>query len=140
MKFKLIESKLNIKESLEDNFNDELCKELANKYTQDTVPKGPTYLLKDGKFINIDEFFKEYSYDIKDPRFELPYHYAIQDYITEQSYVYGGEDFFMEMENAVRLNDGSVGMDESYMELPENNLTNEQYYSLINWLDYVYKN
>lgn len=89
-------------------------------------PKGPSYILPDGSYIDI------YASGFRT-------HGSIDDWLLEENIIdledLDNGPILMQL-GAIRVNDGSNFGGESLIDLPEENITKYQLYSLEDWLNY----
>ena len=104
--------------------------ERAGIRTQLNTPKGPSYILQDGSFI-----------DLRRNGFKT--HAALDEYLIDEGYFIVPEDaefiyrIPIDYFGAIRCNDGKNFEFEVLIDLPAEIITREQRESLLMWLDYI---
>ena len=104
--------------------------EKAGIKTQLNIPKGPSYILQDGSFI-----------DLQKNGFKT--HAALDEYLIDEGYFTVPEDtefiyrIPIDYFGAIRCNDGKNFAFEILIDLPAEIITREQRESLLIWLDYI---
>ena len=104
--------------------------ERAGIRTQLNTPKGPSYILQDGSFIDLQ-------------RNGFKTHAALDEYLIDEGYFTVPEDaefiyrIPIDYFGAIRCNDGKNFEFEVLIDLPAEIITREQRESLLMWLDYI---
>lgn len=92
----------------------------------DTVPKGSSYIMSDGKFVdlNVSQLY---------PKYKIKYH---EEFDRQLGRLINKIRYqFQEKENAIRINDGSnFKWEMAYISLPKKKITTKQEISLINFM------
>ena len=105
----------NIQDYIEDNFSFNL-----------TPPEGQTYIMPDGKFLELGYDGAHIGVD------DMLYQDNLIDY---DPYEYGHELILVDKFNAVRCSDGEAINASPYIQLPPKKVTQDQLDSIMNWLD-----
>ena len=105
----------NIQDYIEDNFSFSL-----------TPPEGQTYIMPDGKFLELGYDGAHIGVD------DMLYQDNLIDY---DPYEYGHELILVDKFNAVRCSDGEAINANPYIQLPPKKVTQDQLNSIMDWLD-----
>lgn len=89
------------------------------------IPDGPTYILKDGRYLDLGEDGAHIGVD------DVLYQNNLIDY---DPYSYAGDLILVDRFNAIRCSDGKIIQGEPYIQLPKNLPTTQQFDSLKDWL------
>jgi len=136
-----------IKESYNESFKESL--DIKSKTLLDAIEEvfecsyepvhGATYLLPNGKFVNLDKYFKlhqEYDYE-----WEFAYHGMIQEILSPYFNILNEEEDPLLNEGCIRLNDAYYEDAYCYIQLSEKiSPTNTQYTSLAEWVNNLNNN
>lgn len=121
-----------IVESIEVNPLYKKLKDLGFKFSS-SFSKGASYIMPDGKFLNIEE-----NRDVLDLEpGDISCHPQLDVFVLEKGLIPKNSlinRVLCETDNAIRLNDGTNLSNEVIIGLPKNKPTEDQYKSLINWL------
>lgn len=91
------------------------------------IPSGPSYILSDGRFVHIKTIKLPFKLKAMHPTLEI---LVRQKFGIPEDVL---RDLFVKL-GAIRVNDATISCNDIYIDLPDE-LTNEQYNSLIKYLD-----